>query len=264
MKSSMKLLTFLFVAISLTAFGLISVTKNGIGLSINSNNAETNSSDITSTEIFNAPKEVDVQIGSRFINVVTKRALSQAVSIRDIIPGMGTSFADHFKELHIKTKDSEIETAKSETGMLTDEQRKLVKSFDAKTNFSVLADPYTKDWKTGKFRKDELTYAMSVIPTYEAHYPGGRYSARKYIQSFVKNFDELIEGKKLDAGRVIFNVSKTGKVENIKLDSSCGIDKLDQYILNAVEEMKDWRPAKDYNGDIVEQQLVVFYGSMGC
>jgi hypothetical protein len=60
-------------------------------------------------------------------------------------------------------------------------------------------------------------------------------------------------------------VNEKGVVEEVKITSSCGFDYMDEKMLSLIENMPGiWVSARDAEGNPTSQDLVFYYGKMGC
>lgn len=58
---------------------------------------------------------------------------------------------------------------------------------------------------------------------------------------------------------------KDGNIDNISLDRSSGYPLIDQKLKKILKEIEcDWQVAKDSFGNTVDQELVLYFGILGC
>lgn len=116
-------------------------------------------------------------------------------------------------------------------------------------------DLFTETW----------TPYLTIVPETQTTYSEGIETLLSEIQEQSKALWSQIDTDKSKPARLNFTISKDGTLKNIFIDNSCGYGHIDEkmktYILKSSEK---WTPAKDENGNSVEQELVLFYGAMGC
>ena len=118
---------------------------------------------------------------------------------------------------------------------------------------------------TDKLEDRTIHFTVTVIPDEEATYPGGSKDLRLFIK---KNTIDKISEKsstQTQQGKVKFTVNEAGKVSDVQLSQSSGDHKIDKLLLETINKMPKWIPARDFNGVNVKQvfQLTVG-GSDGC
>ncbi len=204
------------------------------------------------------------EIGTRFINHVSKEKLHSAKTIWDILPSDGPKrqvnpYTDI--QIHIvKAGDNIIEKGKSEN--LNEAQLALIKKMDYSTNLAVLAnyDPSMNP------RHDQyISYYMTVTPSKQAEYKLGNDALILYLQRESFETVSKLNMSDLKPGKISFLVSKEGKIELISLEDSCGDKATDMKMLSIINNLpENWNPAKDEQGNSIEQKLYFSFGIVGC
>ena len=74
-----------------------------------------------------------------------------------------------------------------------------------------------------------------------------------------------VVAEKLKPAKLYFTVSKTGTIENVRLDRSSNYPIVDEAMIELIKNAPgEWLPAENEKGEKVEQELVVSFGLMGC
>ena len=74
-----------------------------------------------------------------------------------------------------------------------------------------------------------------------------------------------VDPEQLKPARLYFTVTKDGTIENLKLDSGSGYPEVDKKMMELITKTPGaWLPAKNSKAETVNQELVVFFGLMGC
>jgi len=105
----------------------------------------------------------------------------------------------------------------------------------------------------------------TIAPDVQAQYSEGFKALKTYFKDQTETVRKVVDPKQLKAGKLYFTVTKTGKIENIHLDHSSNYPKVDKQLIKLMKDLPGtWTPAKDENGNAVDQELVVSFGLMGC
>lgn len=201
-------------------------------------------------------------------NTITKSELKKATSFEDFI---GKEHADRivkYKRLSVILLDGDEKTDIQETGTsgeFNEKQLALLQSFDHSTNILLWADYDEKfDYSEDLFAETWTPY-LTIVPETQTSYSEGMDNLLSEIQDQSKSLWSKIDTDKLIPARIFFTVSKDGTLIDFNLDNSCGYghidDKMKEFILNSSGK---WTPAKDVDGNTVDQQLVLSYGALGC
>ncbi len=110
----------------------------------------------------------------------------------------------------------------------------------------------------------EGQYTATIIPNQEAELHGGwkKFSEYMRLNLFEINTAKSLAGD-ISRATVQFTVNEAGQVTNTKLIRSSGNSDTDKLILEAINKMPLWEPAKNYMGLRVKQQFNISFG-WGC
>lgn len=205
--------------------------------------------------------------GTRF-NPMKKTIVDKAKSAIDFLPKEQTAQIVEYKSvdviLIIDDKQSDIiETTKD--GILTEAQLKLLQSSNYATHIKIKIDYLEAHEASGFIKTGYSTPHLSIVPEKQAAYIYGKPTLLNYFRTQSKALTENFEQDKLRPARLYFTVTKNGALTHINLPVSSGNKALDEKIMMLLLSTSgEWEPAKDAHGQNVEQELVVFFGAMGC
>ncbi|WP_185956540.1 energy transducer TonB [Changchengzhania lutea] len=105
----------------------------------------------------------------------------------------------------------------------------------------------------------------TIVPEYQARYKSGKEALATFLKENTKNVTANLDAKKLQAAKLFFTVTKSGTIENVKLDRPSGYPEVDEAMVDLINKAPGiWIPAINYKGEKVDQELVVSFGLMGC
>lgn len=204
-------------------------------------------------------------VGSRFINHVTKEKLQKAKTISGIVPDGAADDVREFWDVRIKLLDEKTPEAKAKDDQLTEDQLKLIQTFDYSSNFSIEAFCMMKNHETGEYEKQCFVYYMTVIPEKYAEYNGGNQAFIDYLKHGSKEETEGVKRKDLQPGKIRFTVLKNGTIADVELESTSGDKKVDDKMMELVNNSPNkWTPAQNMQGEKIDQVMVYSFGLIGC
>jgi hypothetical protein len=106
---------------------------------------------------------------------------------------------------------------------------------------------------------------VTVVPEVVAEYPGGFKQLTDYLieKVFTKIYARSTT-EPIIQSLVIFTINEEGKAINIKMERTKGDATIDQLLLNALQNMPLWKPAKNAKGIKVKQEYRIPFGGDGC
>jgi hypothetical protein len=209
-------------------------------------------------------------IGPRFKGV-KKSYLDKVRSFSDFIADEHAERIVLYKKLSVIVLDGDQKTDIRETantgnfGNLTLAQLKLLQSADYSTNLLIWADYREKSFDTGNLENSTWTPYLTVVPEKQAIYLGGKDALKAFLKEETEAVRAHVEADLLKPGKVFFTVTKKGGIENVYLDRTSGYPDVDKTMIELIRKAPGtWQPAQNTKGEKVDQQLVVFFGLMGC
>ena len=157
--------------------------------------------------------------------------------------------------------------ARGTTDQLTDVQKKILKSTDYFSHFTIRTEFKGKNNKTGKMEDRFFGPHITVVPEKQATYVDGKESLINYLKNNSKENMNVIKGDNLGAIKISFIVTKNGIVTNVKHDAmTTGYASIDEKFINLLENIPGkWTPAENAKGEKMDQELVFTFGpANGC
>jgi TonB family protein len=162
-------------------------------------------------------------------------------------------------------------SAQSINTLLTKEQKNLLNTADlgsdirikVKFRYKSQATVNSDDLKQTK----EGEYAITVVPETEAGYPGGFKEMSDYLtKSFFYKLPQKSYSKKIREAVVKFVITEMGQVTEARISRTSSDPNADKLLLDAINKMPKWRPAKDLNGKSIRQEFSIPLngGGGGC
>lgn len=205
--------------------------------------------------------------GSRFGMTISKSKLQAARTVADILPPDDLKNIESYKSVNVIIIKNDEQTdirSKGYSDKLTDAQLKLLRSMDYSTNFLLRTDFESNSNET-RDGYNYITPHFTVVPEKQAEYIEGKDALLNFIKTANKKFTINLDEKKLSPAKLYFTISKTGTVENINLDRSCGYSNIDTNMIEyIIKSAGKWIPAENEKGEKVEQELVLSFGRIGC
>lgn len=268
MKKNVLILSLLIGSLSFMAFKFLNSNKVA---SCNSNLRSIQSSHSLDSEflVFSNtvdPRDMVYKVESRFLSTISKSALNRAKTIIDILPKKATKSIESYYYARVSILDDHVETdrrAYADNEVLTTAQINLLNSTDDSGNIYIRSD--YKIMGGGALYDRHLTYFISIVPDQQAEYQDGHESLISYLRKNTEEEVKIITKDGLKGGKVRFTVTKEGLVSKVDLTSTSGYTTVDKKLVEIIENIPgNWTPASNEKGEKVDQELVFFFGQMGC
>ena len=267
MKTSFLILGIVLITSGLTALGYLN-RKDVVTDQENTPDNQAIVVENTFINLINQQPDVDLlyKVDSRFLTTITRERLLKAKSITDILPKEATLMVELYPttEICMLYEDKRVREPGNDA-ILNAAQLKLLQSTDYSSDFYVSASCQKRDPFTGTLKKDSIIYYMTVIPKHEAKYQMGTEALIEYLKSNSQKQTADITSDKLKPGQVIFTVTETGTISNVKINATSGYPKVDERLVEIITNLPGkWIPASNAKGEKVDQEFVFFFGSEGC
>lgn len=205
-------------------------------------------------------------LGSRFSGI-TKSALSETTELKTFLKDEENQRILNYESSTVILVEKDARTDKRCPGSnaeLNEAQRKFLKAMPYSQNFVVKMDVVMKSGMSGE-RYSTFTPHLTVVPQTQAHYETGNTEFIEYLKEVNKDYITSVERGQLTSAKLYFTIKTDGTIESIYLDRSCGYKHIDNAIIQHLKNTpKQWVPAKNTQGENVEQELVISFGLMGC
>ncbi len=168
------------------------------------------------------------------------------------------TFIDYASVVISATHNKKVFTAESSDDNLTIEQQRIVANADLNTdivikikyNYKILAKPMLI----------EGTLTIKVVPETEAEYIGGLKLLSSYL---LQQVIDKISSRIMKQPVVEFTINEEGQAIDVKLNRTTGDAKTDAMVIDAIQRMPKWNPAKNAKGIPVKQRFTIPLGG-GC
>ncbi|MBP6334985.1 MAG: hypothetical protein KA444_05880 [Bacteroidia bacterium] len=202
--------------------------------------------------------------------------LNQQASMAAYIPGKTSHSQSDFYALidivsvEIKSTSAGIASAAKSSGeVLTPEQKKILLGADLGSNALVDIKFMYKNQNSGKDgdrkKLQEGQYVVAVVPDKEAAFPGGLANLSNYLKDIVVNkASDKNSAMKIQGAVVKFSITEKGEVVDAKITQTSTDLKIDKLLLDAVNDMPQWKPAEDLKGTKLKQEFNVSFVGDGC
>ena len=263
------LLSVLAVSIlGLLAIGFL-MSSNTPGDGTDSAKAEipTDESIITEGPTDNIFPEFHLNMKSRF-NPITQEKLRSARSFSDFIHREHAERIVSYQNLSVilleNTDHTETKFSHNQ-GDFSQVQLDYLQTVDISTNLLIWADYTERNFETNKIEKSTWTPYLTVVPEEQAHYSEGKDALLRYIRETARFDISLTDQNEIKPAQLFFTVYKDGTLGNFKILQESGYPVLDEKMIDIMSQTSGkWQPALNSKGENVDQELVVFYGKMGC
>ena len=213
-------------------------------------------------------EELHYAVGSRWATTIRKTTLDKAKSLIDLLPSDAYDPELQYGSVRVSTLTDRVETETmmiSASEWLTEDQLQLIQSLRHSDDFRVTALTSAKKTKACRAASDSIVYYISVVPHQEAEYAGGFSAIIAYLKEVSREDVAPIRNAQVQPGKYFFTVTREGRVEATRVASTCGNQILDEKLCRYLREMPgNWSPARNAQGETVDQDYVFSFGSPGC
>lgn len=262
MKKNVLIFCAVITTLSLTVYGFTS----------NSNSSRDQKKDTCnkSEETYQTKKRPEFdflyEVDSRFRATITKDNLHNAKSIKDLVPEGVTEGYESFRDVKIGiVTKGEAKFKKGKSNKLNSAQLSLLKSIDHSTSFYIEAFCKRKNLDSGKMEDQCFVFYVTAIPEKEAEFKEGHLALMNYLEENSTEQTKDLNLDQLKPGKVHFTVAQNGEITNVKLESTSGYTAVDNNMIDLIKKtLGKWNPATNSTEEKVDQELVLFFGRMGC
>jgi len=229
------------------------------------------------------PKETEAvnqnffyEVRSKYVKPVTKDDITKATLLRDFIKGYPVNWITDYVSVNITlTGNGNITTSAGLNEMLTDEQKEILSGIQIGNEITIdVAYTYLHPVK-GIKENGNIHTTLTVAPHKHAVFMGAQQqfkaaesnednSLKSYLwENGINKVKENIPSL-FQKGSVTFTVNESGKICNVKTAVSSGSDSMDKILIDSINNMPDWLPAENANGEKVKHDFELVVGLSGC
>lgn len=262
MKKYIIIFSALIVTLSLAASSIINWNDSNTtskDKEVVFNNSEDKSDDIFSDFVYG--------IGPRF-DGIKKSDFDKATSIDAFLENDQLSAINKLHSVNIVVIENDRPTnisAYGDSKVFNKQQLDLLDTFDYSTNFMVKTEYEKVNGESGQTEFTHSTPHLTIVPEKQAVYDQGYKALKLFLKENSKDTWNTIDPNKLQPAKLYFTVTKSGTIENIRLDRSSNFEMVDKRMIEILDKAPgNWSPAENSKGEKVDQELVVSFGLMGC
>lgn len=215
----------------------------------------------------NVKRELMYSVQPAYERSVKKSVLTGVKRLREITPGYPVNWISGYESVQIVVESNgKTEKALGTDESLSEEQISLLKKADLSSLIIIDADYFYDNPVTKKRENNKIHMKFTVTPDEEAAYPQGM---EKLVELIRNNTDSKVKAPLLKMQQRVklrFTIKENGQVDNIQLMKTSGDKTIDKVIIETIQKMPEWKPAKNKNGEKVKQdfEIVVSGDAEGC
>ena len=195
---------------------------------------------------------------------ITKTQLLEASTIKDLIPEYPDHWiTDHeFTEIIVTSDHNETKT-RGKNDSLTEEQKRALQSAPIGSRIDIAVVYKSKNAATDNLENSTMRVSTCIVPEMEAQFIGGQDSLIHYLkENALKHIAKDIGW--LEPPTIAFYIDSDGHSKDAEIVKTSGNVALDGALIEIIEGMPAWSPAKDVNGNSVKQAFEFLIGQAGC
>ena len=210
-------------------------------------------------------QDLAYEVRGKYVRPVTKAALEQSNSLSDFIAGYPSKWVKDYVSVEILATENEKPLlSKSQNEVLTSEQKAVLKKLNLEDEVEVNVKYKNENAVTEQIDIRNMVVKMTVVPDIEAEFVGGYSKLKEYLKENLVSRIAENTPEEFQSGKVIFTIDEEGKVINPKISASSGDTETDNFLIEMLDKMPAWKPAKTSNGTKVKQQFEFSMGIGGC
>ena len=206
-------------------------------------------------------------IGPRF-GPIKRETVQNARSIDDFLNEEQLSKIEQINSVTIQVMEGIFASyfiEKGTSATFTEAQLKLLQSLKYSTSLMLLVEFQEMNNHENRLVNNYVSPYVTIVPEKQATYLFSEDTLKDYLRVNTEEARADVDPEKLQAAKLYFTVTKEGAVENVRLDRSSFYPKVDETMINLMQNLPgSWTPAKNANGEFVDQELVVSFGLIGC
>lgn len=210
-------------------------------------------------------RELYYDVKPNYIRPLTKEKIKDAKLLSDLIEGYPTNWISSYVVTEILTiSDGNTVTTKGKNEVLTAQQKKTLATTEIGSEVAFNVKYIYNNPITDKNEDKEIHVEMTLAPDIEAEYIEGNEKLINYFKENTKDKVSKSLFKGMEMARFGFIIDEKGKAINAKVKNSTGDNIADKVIIDLINKMPNWKPAKDLTGKSVQQEFEFSVGKGGC
>lgn len=209
-----------------------------------------------------------LDFGPRF-NPMTREQLMSLQSIEELLPEDKLPYILSYQEVgvHILNKDGRLtENSQSSLSELFSHGQLIqLQSLDISADIMFEAICQEQIPHSGQIKRGHYTPHYTLVPARQAEYLDDKEALMSFLREGSLKESEVLDPVKLRPGQIRFTVGTDGRLKDARVIASTTYPDLDARILELISNAPgEWSAAQDDLGQPVEQELILYYGAMGC
>lgn len=210
-------------------------------------------------------QEVSYEIRGKYAKSVKKETLEKANYLKDFIPYYPSSWVNNYISVEVLAVENGItHSATGQNETLNEDQKNILSKLDLGSEIEVNVKYNTSNSVTEQMEQRKIKILMTVVPEIEAEYLGGYPKLKQYLKFSL--IDKVIKHTPAEnqKGKVSFIVNENGEIIDSVISLSSGNAETDHLLLEIIDKMPKWNPAKNGFGKPVKQKFEFSMGVGGC
>ncbi len=229
-----------------------------------------------------AQQNIGCEIRGMYSRSITLEKLEASKKLSDLITGYPNNWITDYISVELSvTGNGKDEKEIGIDEMLTSKQKTILSEAILGNDIEIEVKYNYENAVTHEKTKHTMFVKMTVVPEYEAQFPGLYETSvalsksknvatltpeKKYLKENIvdKLSAEMLKSFADKTAKVIFAINEFGAVTDVKVYLSSLDNKTDQLIIDALNKMPRWKPAQTTKGKKVKQYLELVVGNTGC
>lgn len=213
------------------------------------------------------PVDMSYDVGTRF-GGIKKEAIMTNSTFEDFLRPQDLERIESIVSTRIIFVENDAPTHTRFTGKgnaLSDEQLNFLRQLDYSENFSIGGTVKLKYPKREGYEESYFNPHLTVVPEKEATYSEGIKEIITALDKEVTPYTLGMESRSMRPAKMYFTITKTGEMKDLRVVLTSGHKVIDEKTFEVISNLKgNWIPAEDIDGNRVDQELVVSFGTGGC
>ncbi len=213
-------------------------------------------------------QEMNYDIRGTWGKPIIQEQLVDVQTLKDINPGYPSSWIDEEDYISaeiITIKSGKEEKAEGLNDQLTAQQKDLIRMASIGSDIKVEVKYNVKDFLKNIVEVKTLNFGLTVVPSLQAEYKGGREALRQYLKENTVDLYPTSDNPSVAQTVIRFVIDKSGRAIHPQITETSKDEVIDALIIKAINNMPMWHPAQDAEGQPIEQEFEYVVGQViGC
>ena len=187
--------------------------------------------------------------------------LQAANTLMDLNPRYQADWVEQYLQVEVITQQAGIiKKTISQSATLSPKQKNDLLNADENTQIKIAINYIPRNNLNQNDSKD-IHFSFMIQPTKDARFSDGPMALRKYLEDRAIQYipDSTFTG--YDLAAVKFTVDESGAIDQVELFQSSKDEKTDRLLLETIQNMPCWQPARLASGRPVTQRFAFTIGN---